>query len=86
MFGLPFYRHRVFETDWFWMQPGHPKHTTTLIAGAGIGDRAAQMVFAGSGAADGMGIDWMKRAELTQAVPPAYSEYLGKQLLAGLQI
>jgi SAM-dependent methyltransferase len=26
MFGLPIFRHRYFETNWFWMQPGHPKH------------------------------------------------------------
>lgn len=28
-----------------------------------------------------MGIDWMNQAELAQAIPPAYSEYLGKYLL-----
>ena len=28
-----------------------------------------------------MGIDWMTYAELTQAIPPAYSESLGKQLI-----
>jgi len=28
-----------------------------------------------------MGIDWMIRRELTQAIPPAYTEYIGKQLL-----
>ncbi len=25
-----------------------------------------------------MGIDWMNRSELTQAIPPVYSEYIGK--------
>ena len=28
-----------------------------------------------------MGIDWMNRDELTQAIPPAYTEFIGRQLL-----
>jgi DNA (cytosine-5)-methyltransferase 1 len=28
-----------------------------------------------------MGIDWMKVSELVQAVPPAYTEFIGDQLL-----
>lgn len=28
-----------------------------------------------------MGIDWMNRAELAEAIPPAYTEYLGRQLM-----
>lgn len=31
-----------------------------------------------------MGIDWMARDELSQAIPPAYTEHLGAQLLAHL--
>lgn len=29
-----------------------------------------------------MGIDWMNRAELSQAIPPAYSEFIGRAALA----
>ena len=31
-----------------------------------------------------MGIDWMKRDELTQAIPPAYTEFTGKWLLRAI--
>lgn len=34
---------------------------------------------------DAMGIDWMNPHELTQAVPPAYSEYIGKYLMEHLR-
>ena len=33
-------------------------------------------------AAEAMGIDWMNRAELTQAIPPVYTEHIGRQLAA----
>ena len=31
-----------------------------------------------------MGIDWMSDAELTQAIPPAYTEYIGKFLMKAI--
>ena len=31
-----------------------------------------------------MGIDWMTRGEIKQAIPPAYTEYIGKYLLGVL--
>jgi len=30
---------------------------------------------------DAMGIDWMSGNELSEAIPPAYTEFMGKQLL-----
>lgn len=31
-----------------------------------------------------MDIDWMSRDELSQAIPPAYSEYIGRAALAAM--
>ena len=179
MFGLPFYRHRLFATNWLWLAPGHPKHKLNLhprseryvyggtvrglpggAAGLDVrprenpvnsawrqyhdgalnirpgyekvpfsyptivGERlrangrpkevayresagrdsggltqpanslarwqgnGAQGNGVGLGhakgwrlAAEAMGIDWMKRDELTQAIPPAYTEFIGTRLL-----
>lgn len=35
-------------------------------------------------AAAAMGIDWMVRSELTQAIPPAYTEYIGRCIIGCL--
>lgn len=32
----------------------------------------------------GMGIDWMVQDELTEAIPPAYTEWIGRQLLEAI--
>ena len=32
-----------------------------------------------------MGIDWMTQTELNQAIPPAYTEWIGRQLIAALK-
>jgi DNA (cytosine-5)-methyltransferase 1 len=31
-----------------------------------------------------MGIDWMTGGELSEAVPPAYAEFVGRQLMLAL--
>lgn len=133
MFNLPMYRHRLFESSFFWMAPAHPKHQYRIRLGNQLAGRARDFVFptpnprseravyggtkrglpgqmAGlnlthfSGAKDkrggplpkskdgqfgaawrstaaAMGVDWMDRNGLTQAIPPVYTEYIGAALL-----
>ena len=45
--------------------------------GVGVGHAAGWRI-----AAEAMGIWWMKRDELTQAIPPCYTEFIGRQLIA----
>jgi len=51
-----------------------------LFCGAGGSAMGMKRAFAEYRKA--MGIDWMKRGELSQAVPPAYSFFIMKQFLA----
>jgi DNA (cytosine-5)-methyltransferase 1 len=49
-------------------------------------------LFSGAGGAattargrEAMGIDWMNRDELSEAIPPAYTHYIGEQFVAHLE-
>lgn len=81
-------RHRLFETDWFAYGAGGCHCAGRLILGvygSSDGDQSAPDRRGWCGTVeDGrrvMGIDWMNRRELTQAIPPAYTRFVGGQLL-----
>lgn len=91
-------RHRLFETNWnlpahhwpcrhqLWTPRFQPEHSgmkqrgrLSRVVGVYGGGR-----YAGSDRLreQAMEIDWMTRKELTQAIPPAYTEWIGQHLLA----
>lgn len=74
MFGLSCYRHRAFETPFFWFQPAHPNHRMVIEKGRMLGRRADK-------AHESLGLDWMTKYEQSQSIPPAYTEYIGKYLM-----
>ena len=83
-------RHRQFESNLFLFGAGGCNcygKLTVPVYGRGAGGNRVNMRGPGVAQAsrDVMGIDWMTRKELDQAIPPAYTQFIGEQLLAHLQ-
>lgn len=95
MFGLKVFRHRLFECSCPVLVPPHSAHDGSTGATDGYSTKArgrngyicvAGHNFIRQEAAEAMGIEWMaSRYELAQAIPPAYTEFIGRQLLAALR-
>jgi DNA (cytosine-5)-methyltransferase 1 len=92
-FGLKVYRHRLFECSFRAVVPSHVPHRDTCagtrVRGAGaISPKGFVTVTSGGGHTEykrrAMGIDWMTQNELAQAIPPAYTEHIGRQLIERL--
>ncbi len=95
MFNLRVFRHRYFETSfpgpmspfscnhWGQAQTGefigvyafgpHGKRDATGFRGKPLPPQVTK--------SEAMGIDWMRDRELNEAIPPAYTEYIGKYLM-----
>ncbi len=86
-FGLELRRERWFETSWDgfqMMSPHHHPHAVPSVVGHGTPSWVRQQLGYNPTIADyraSMGIDWMTRDELSQAIPPAYCEWVGRQLI-----
>lgn len=89
--GLGTQRHRLFETNWNLVPPPHPycRQLKKLYA-EHRGWDVEWMRVTGQGGRTGtkeiwkeiMGIDWdITIRELAEAIPPAYTEHIGKQLM-----
>lgn len=90
MFGLELYRHRQFESNVPLLLPDHPAHVLPASR-AGHWEPGTIMSVAGhvapiAKARKAMGIDWMTRDELGEAIPPAYTEHVGGCLMAAWRI
>jgi DNA (cytosine-5)-methyltransferase 1 len=94
MFDLKVLRHRLFEASFPLVAPDHGSHDGEFYTPAGHGDpnwrhREAHPNLRGAGyhrrCSEAMGIDWMNRNELSQAIPPAYTEYISAQLMSYLR-
>ncbi len=85
MFGLRLYRHRLFESNVILSKLPHGRH---LLKGSRAGHWKDGEVISVAGncapialAREAMGIDWMRREELAESIPPAFTEFIGRQLL-----
>jgi DNA (cytosine-5)-methyltransferase 1 len=91
MFGLRVYRHRLFESNVFMLMPPHVAHKdNTPRAGYGVSSKGYISVAGHMGNIDyvkqAMGIDWMIGDELSQAIPPAYTQWIGERLLETMAV
>jgi DNA (cytosine-5)-methyltransferase 1 len=97
MFGMEIERHRNFETSWLLFQPDHSHEgfgRPFTITGAGTkekpkGGRAYETAHSKKpDVADFpkyMEMPWANPFEAAQAIPPAYTEWIGRQLIAALE-
>lgn len=78
-------RHRLFESSFPISQPVD-RCEGRLIGGVygdgGGGPMTRGYKFYAAESREAMGIDWMSRPELSQAIPPAYAEHIGHALMA----
>ena len=90
MFGLEVQRHRIFETSHLILADrwcAHRGRALTVTGhspawwaqGARVQAKTAEINAA-------MGIDWMSRREIVQAIPPAYTQWIGDQLVERLHL
>ena len=91
MFGLgsqsyQLQRHRIFEsrvTLWAPASCNHSGPALPVYGHAGGSSKRSGLKFPGTDAwREGMGIDWMTGKELAESIPPAYTGWIGKQIIA----
>lgn len=91
--GLRVLRHRLFESNFLILTPSHSKHPKVHTFDKrkthfGKTDEWKDFVQVTGGgnctlaaARAAMGIDWMTKGEINESIPPAYTQFIGEQLL-----
>jgi DNA (cytosine-5)-methyltransferase 1 len=92
-FGLDVRRHRLFESnvtidappcDHSWQTPRFPPATNRINLRRTVEVGVWRIPLDVQQRA--MGIDWMALRELSEAIPPAYTEFIGRQLIDQLEV
>ena len=85
MFGLPVWRHRYFElgngVDVAQLPPACRHNGPPVTLHSGSNTRKVRGNTTTKQAAEAMGIDWMTLGGLQESIPPAYTKWLGGQVL-----
>lgn len=90
MFGLQVIRHRLFECNPIIEEPAMPhdcKGPTNSHRGYSEFSKGAKFItvvgnnYKADDGRKAMGIDWMTRQYLSQAIPPKYTEWIGKKMI-----
>jgi DNA (cytosine-5)-methyltransferase 1 len=91
--GLKLQRHRDFECSFpaWGVACAHGQNRWNPAYGHSTGRKRRRVPVVGEWRVpkalqdEAMGIDWMTLEELTEAIPPSYTEWIGAQLLAALE-
>jgi DNA (cytosine-5)-methyltransferase 1 len=89
MFGRELYRHRLFESNFPITVPEHPEHIKSASRAAhwepgtvmSVSGHVAPVAYA----REIMDIGWTTRDELVEAIPPYYTEHIGRQIMEVLR-
>lgn len=96
-FGLDVRRHRIFESNLLlwgmpcnhsWQTPRFRSLDSRRLELASVVGVHGHQNYAGEIELrrKAMGIDWMSNSELVEAIPPAYTKYIGEQLIDYLEV
>lgn len=92
MFGLRVYRHRLFESNLVFdaSRLNHLRHQWSTGSHRGYSKGYPFVTVAGHNynfkeGQRAMDVYWMAQPELSEAIPPAYTEWLGRQVIPQIQ-